>query len=318
MAMNFYRKLGKTKYTVSALCYGVLTIGPTQRNLPLAEGVSLLRYGLDLGVNFFDTAEMYGTYSYIRQALKGVTQEVVVSTKSYAATAEEMKRSVEKARKEMDFPTIPLFLLHEQESEATLRGHRGALDYLLEAKEKGLVGAVGLSTHHIAGVRAGAAHPEIEVIHPLYNYKGWGIRDGTAAEMREAIDLARQMGKGVYLMKTLAGGHLSTEPATALRKAAELLGVSSVAIGMQSKAEIDYNLAVLKGETPSPDLEKSVRARSRRLHIEFWCEGCGRCIDRCPFGALSLSNGKAVVHHDLCLTCGYCSGVCEVMALKII
>lgn len=316
--MDFYRRLGNTEYKVSALCYGVLTIGPTQRNFSLAEGVSLLRYGMELGINFFDTAEIYGTYPYIRQALKGASQEVVVATKSYAATREEMKRSVEKARREMDLPTIPLFLLHEQESESTLRGHHGALDYLLEAKIKGLVGAVGLSTHHIAGVRAGAAHPEIDVIHPLYNYKGWGIRDGKAEEMQEAIELARQMGKGVYLMKALAGGHLSAEPAKALGRALELPGISSVAIGMQSRAEIDYNLAVIRGEDPPTDLEMSVQSHSRQLHIESWCEGCGRCVARCPFGALTLSDGHALVNHDLCMRCGYCSGVCEVMALKII
>src|SRR5690554_4091738 len=315
---SFYRRLGNTEYKVSALCYGVLTIGPMQRNLPLAEGVSLLRQALDLGINFFDTAEIYETYPYIRQALKGVDQEVVVATKSYAATKEEMSKSLEKARKELDLPTIPLFLLHEQESEATLRGHWAALDFLLEAKAQGKVGAVGLSTHHIAGVRAGACHPEVDVIHPLFNYKGWGIQDGGFHEMKEAIELGVQMGKGIYLMKVLAGGHLSIDPAKAIKSVQCIPGVSSMAIGMQTREEIEYNLALVKGETPAVELKKRVCARSKRLHIEFWCEGCGRCVDRCPFQALALIEGKARVNQDLCMTCGYCSGVCEVMALKII
>ena len=51
-------------------------------------------------------------------------------------------------------------------SPATLRGHAPALEYLVEAKERGLVEAVGISTHTVAGVRAAAAHPQIEIISP--------------------------------------------------------------------------------------------------------------------------------------------------------
>lgn len=314
---NFYRDLGNTGYKVSTLCFGVLTIGPRQRNLPLGEGAALLRYALELGVNFFDTAELYETYPYIREALKSWTKETVITTKSYAVTAAEMRKSLERARREMQLDTIPVFLLHEQESAASLRGHRGALEYLLEAKEKGLVGAVGLSTHTVAGVRAGASHPGLDVIHPLYNYKGWGMRDGTPEEMREAILYAIQMGKGVYLMKALAGGELAPEAEKALRAALGVPGVSAVAVGMQTREEIEFNLQVVKGLTPADDLKEKVRSQPRKVHFESWCRGCGRCIARCPFDALSMKDGKPVVDYNACMTCGYCSEACEVLAIKI-
>ena len=47
-----YRTLGKTGLSVSHLCFGVLTIGPLQANLPLAEGVALLEYAASRGSIF--------------------------------------------------------------------------------------------------------------------------------------------------------------------------------------------------------------------------------------------------------------------------
>lgn len=317
VAKGFYRKLGNTRFRVSPLCFGTLTIGPRQKNLPLAEGTALLRYALDLGINFFDSAEIYDTYRYLRAVVKE-NSEVVVAAKSYAVTAAEMKASIEKARRELDMDCVPLFLLHEQESAATLRGHRGALDYLVEARAKGLVGAVGLSTHSVAGVRAGASCPEIEVIHPLYNLRGWGITDGGPVEMAEAIALALDMGKGIYIMKALAGGHLSLQAEKALRFALDLPGVSAVAVGMQSREEIAFNLALACGRTPSPALRRRISTRPRRLHIESWCRGCGRCVGRCPFGALQVIGDRVEVDKETCMTCGYCSEVCDLMAIKIL
>lgn|SRR5690554_406574 len=312
------RKLGNTDFWVSPLCFGTLTIGPRQKNFPPAEGEALIRYALDMGINFFDSAEIYGTYPYLRMALRGRRTDVVVAAKSYAVTAAEMKKSVEKARRELDMEMIPLFLLHEQESAATLRGHRGALEYLVEAKEKELVGAVGLSTHTVAGVRAGASRPEIDVIHPLYNLRGWGIQDGGPEEMAEAIALAVTMGKGIYLMKALAGGHLSGEAEKALRFALDLPGISAVAVGMQSREEIALNYQIACGGNPTPALREKVRTRPRRLFIESWCRGCGRCVKRCPFGALKLCNGKVQVDYQACLACGYCSEACDIMAIKVL
>ena len=66
-----YRLLGETKMEVSRLCFGALTIGSLQANLPLAEGAGVIRSALSQGVNFIDTAELYDTYKYIRQAIQG-------------------------------------------------------------------------------------------------------------------------------------------------------------------------------------------------------------------------------------------------------
>ena len=61
-------------------------------------------------------------------------------------TAAEMEQSLERALRGLGRDYIDIFMLHEQESSLTLRGHGGALDYLVRAKERGLVRAVGMST----------------------------------------------------------------------------------------------------------------------------------------------------------------------------
>ena len=64
--------LGKTGILVTPVAFGVMTIGYTQLDLPLDQGADLIRYALKKGINFFDTAQYYETYPYIKEALKDV------------------------------------------------------------------------------------------------------------------------------------------------------------------------------------------------------------------------------------------------------
>ncbi len=314
-----YRTLGKTGLRVSRLCFGVLTIGPLQANLPMAEGVALLEYAASRGVNFFDTAEDYRTYPYLRSFLRKVKGlPLVIASKSYAVTAQEMGASLDRARRELDRDYIDIFLLHEQESARTLQGHHQALEFLIESKEKGIVRAVGLSTHKVAGVRAVLDRPEIDVVHPLFNVRGLGILDGSREAMLDAIKSAWGQGKGIYLMKALGGGHLLHQAEQALGYAFGQECAASVAVGMQTRAEVECNVALASGLPVPENLQVAAARQDRRLHIEDWCEGCGQCAEICPQGALSLgADGKIHVTESLCLLCGYCAGVCPNFCVKV-
>ncbi len=118
-----YRILGNSKLRVSRLCFGSLTIGPLQANLGIAEGIAVIKTAFDMGVNFIDTAELYGTYDYIRKAVKGRREDIIISSKCYAYTREGAEKSLKKALDELDTDYIDIFSLHEQESEFTLQGH---------------------------------------------------------------------------------------------------------------------------------------------------------------------------------------------------
>ncbi|KKM09292.1 aldo/keto reductase [Clostridiales bacterium PH28_bin88] len=313
-----YIPLGQTDLVVSRLCFGALTIGPLQANLPLSEGSRVIRRAVELGVNFIDTAEIYGTYPYIRKAMEGIAGPVVIASKSYAYTREGMAQSLEQALVELDRDQIDIFLLHEQESVLTIKGHRPALEYLLEAKAAGIVRAVGISTHSVEAAMAAAEMPEVDVIHPLINRRGIGILKGDLEGMMVAVSRAKANGKGIYAMKAIGGGNLIGEVEEALRFAFDLPPVDAVAVGMKAVAEVEMNVALCEGRE-IPDLVRDrVSRQHRRLHIEEWCSGCGNCTQRCRYGALAVVEGRLAVDHEKCLLCGYCAGVCPEFCIKVV
>jgi len=311
-----YGPLGRTGITVSRLCFGALTISPLQADLPVPEAADVLRHAFDLGINFVDTAEIYRSYPQLREALKG-RPEVVLATKTYAYTAEGAERSLRLALEGVGRSWIDLFLLHEQE-ELTLDGHRPALEYFLRAKEKGLVRAVGFSTHSVAAVRKGLSMGEVDVIHPLMNRQGLGLTDGTAAEMFAAVEEAHRRGKGIYAMKTIGGGHLYADAEKAIGEIAGLPYVDAVAVGMKTSEEVELDWLVVRGLPVPDELRRRVAARPRRLLIEEWCQGCGECVKRCAHGALSIRDGRVAIDDSRCLLCGYCASVCRDFCLKVV
>jgi predicted aldo/keto reductase-like oxidoreductase len=294
-----------------------LAISPLQGRVTEGEGTSVLRYALEQGVNWIDTAEIYDNYSQIAEAIKG-HEDVRIISKSYSVTAAEMRQSIEKARTALNRDTLDFFLLHEQESALTLKGHSRAWEELLRAKEKGIVRWIGISTHAVAGVRAGALQPGLDVIHPILNYEGLGIIDGTLPEMLEAIAFAAELGIGIYAMKVFGGGHLAHDPEKAVDFVRNISGVQAMALGMSSREEVDYNLRLLAGKDIPTILRDKVRHRERKLYIADWCQGCGRCLEACPQGALELKDLVAVVDAKKCVLCGYCGRVCPHFCLKIV
>jgi aryl-alcohol dehydrogenase-like predicted oxidoreductase/NAD-dependent dihydropyrimidine dehydrogenase PreA subunit len=314
-----YRTLGQTGIKVSRLCFGALTIGPLQTNLSVREGARVVAQALAAGVNFIDTAELYYTYPYISEALKQTGGDAVIVSKSYAYTGGHMAESLAGALRELNRDYVDVFLLHEQESKQTIKGHWEALEYLIKAKEKGLVRAVGLSTHHVAGVLDAATIPEIDVIHPLINLTGIGIKDGTVDDMRRAITLAHAAGKGLYAMKALGGGHLLARKDEAFRYILAIPELAAVAVGMSSLAEVDYNTRVFAELPVEAALAGKVARQPRRLLIDEWCQGCGACVAGCKAGALRLAaDGRAAVTQEACTLCGYCAPLCPEFFIKVV
>lgn len=311
------RKLGATGFDVSRLCLGLLTLGPLQRSLPLAESEKVIAAALERGVNFFDTADLYNSYAYAAQAVR-LQRDVVICTKSYDYDAAGAEKSLERALREIGRDYVDIYMLHEQESRHTLRGHWEAVEYLLRMKEAGKIRAFGISTHRIEGVRDALDFPEIEVVFPLINVAGLGIEDGSRDEMAAAILAAHQAGKGVYAMKALGGGNLIGRREECLDYILSLDGIDAVAMGMQSVDEVVYNCLAFECREIPESLNKRLAKQPRKLCIDDWCEGCGACAARCSQGALSIVNNQAVVDPGRCLTCGYCAAACPLFCIKVI
>jgi aryl-alcohol dehydrogenase-like predicted oxidoreductase len=313
-----YDKLGKTGLKVSKLCFGSLTLGPLQANLSIEKAAELISLASDKGLNFIDTADLYGNYEHIRQGLKRSRNNWIISSKSYDYDKKGMEASLEKARREMDRDVIDIFMLHETESEHTIRGHWDAVDYLLEQKIKGTIKAVGVSTHRVEGVLGALKFDEIEVIHPIFNYKGLGIEDGDARSMEEALRKACSLGKGIFAMKPLGGGNLISTRTKAFEYLKDKHYVNSVAIGMQSEDELEYNCSMIQGEAIPDDISKSTADKTRSLHIDSWCDGCRSCVNVCGQNALIIKDGKAQVNKEKCILCGYCSASCPQFCIKVV
>ncbi len=302
---------------------GVLTIGNTQLDLDLEAGADIVRYAYDRGIRFFDTAQYYKTYSYMRQAFKdidmskGSPDRPVIASKCLDCSYEEMEYAINECLKELETDYIDIFLLHEVREDPDWDMRRGAWECLKDYKEKGVVGAIGVSTHHLDVVQKMASVPQCDVVFPLINYAGLGIRKGngpgTAEEMAKAISDCLSAGQGVFAMKAFGGGNLSENYIKALDYV-KSTGVHSIMVGMGKREEVDRLIDYAEGRLDPayrPDVSH------KRIHVDQGdCEGCGNCITRCPNKAIFRNgSGLADIDYDKCLTCGYCAPVCPVRAI---
>lgn len=314
-----YSILGNTGIKVSELNFGVLPMGPLQANMPVEEGAKIILTGLNAGINFLDTAQIYCTYPYIKEALRNYKSEVVIASKSHATGYQEMKEAVLEACREMEHDYIDIFHLHApREDKNVFQKRSGALSCLIDLKRDGLIRAIGVSTHAIEVVEKAAEVKEVDIVFPIINKIGLGIIGGSPEEMILAIKKVSAQGKGIYAMKALAGGYLINQLQDALEFVRNIVEIQSISVGMVHQRELEINLKIFENQILDPEgLIKETNSR-KRLLISNFCEGCGTCVKYCPNQALSLKGGKAVVDYNQCLTCGYCVPHCPLFALRIV
>ena len=314
------QKLGKTGIEVSLLGLGTLTMSPMQRGLDVAAGADVILHALAQGITFIDTAQMYGSYPQVAAALrlwKGPAP--VVASKSAANTRDAMQAALEECMQKTGLSKIDVFLLHAVRDAADLEARREALAYLREAREKGLIRAVGASSHSARTIELLAETDGIEVLHPMYNRDGIGILDATIDEMTDILRRARDRGIGIYAMKPLGGGHLRNDAAAALRWLFASHAVDAAVVGMTSKDEVDMNVRLARNEAVDDNFARQVAGRERRLFINTGiCINCNACVKTCQQNALQPGEKSPVIDHALCVLCGYCAPVCPKFAIRIV
>jgi predicted aldo/keto reductase-like oxidoreductase len=300
---------------------GVLTVGRTQLDYSIADGAEIVRYALERGITFLDTAEYYETYPQIARALAGrlsTDEPPVIASKSLKKDYKGMLAAVEDYRKTFDRDCVDIFLLHEVREAPDFESRAGAWECLSDLKAKGIIRAIGISTHHVDVAELNAGLAESDILFPLINKYSIGIRHGSGAgtkeDMAAAIKLNGERGKGVFAMKAFGGGNYVADYTAALGYVRDLPGITSIMVGLGSHEEVDRLAEYAEGrlaEDYTPDISK------KRMQIDAGdCEGCGACITRCPNKAIRMTGAHyAEIDHTICLTCGYCAPVCPTRAL---
>jgi aryl-alcohol dehydrogenase-like predicted oxidoreductase len=234
-------ELGRSGLKVSRLAFGTGYL-----DAPLGAGARLLLEAHALGINFWDTSDDYGTHPHVRRALREVGRgDVVIASKTYAATAVGARRSVTRALREIGVDTIDLFLLHAVDTVQELATKQAALEALVQARDTGLLRAVGVSSHSRAVLRRLLGLADVDVALVVVNRTGAWMKDATPRQMRPVIRDLYRSGRGVYGMKALGSGEITgARVSPALRWAFRFPWIHSLCIGMTSTEELRANVAL--------------------------------------------------------------------------
>lgn len=311
--------LGKTGIEVTELCFGALPMGPLQKDIEVEKCAQIVEAALKSGINFIDTAQAYETYEPIRIAMERTGIRPVLASKSMQKTYEGMEAAVNEALSKLGIDHIDIFFLHAaRNGERTFEDFKDAFRCLKDMKAAGKIRAVGVSTHCVCTVNQAADMEDIDVVFPLINKIGRGVIGGTKEDMESAMIRASKAGKGIYIMKSLAGGNLINDYDDAMKYVRGIGDGFSIALGMVSVEEVEFNVRYFNGEDINT-LPETVKASKSFSVIKGVCKGCGVCIAACPNKAISIdTDTKALIDVEKCLTCGYCTPICPEFAIRML
>jgi aryl-alcohol dehydrogenase-like predicted oxidoreductase len=262
-------RLGKTGLMVTRSAFGAL---PIQR-LSAEEAVSLLRAALDGGINFFDTARAYtDSESKLGAAFSGRRDEVIIATKSHAATGEELTKDLLTSLSELRTDHVDVYQLHFAKKCHAPGEPDGLYDAVVRAKSEGKVLHIGLTTHRLDVALTAARSGFYETLQ-------FPLSCLSSEKDLEVVELCRAGDIGFIAMKALSGG-LITDAEASLAWMKQHDNVVPI-WGIQRKSELDEFLEL---ERRGVRLDDDIRTRIEKVRSELsgnFCRGCGYCLP-CP------------------------------------
>lgn len=207
-----YRRLGKTGYDVSAISFGAWAIGGTWGAVNDEDSLAALHRALDLGINLFDTADVYGdghSEQLIARLRRERDEPFYVATKAgrrldpHVAggyTRENLRAFVERSLRNLEVDALDLLQLHCPPPEVIERDEvYGILDGF---KQEGLLRAYGVSVETVGEALAATEHEGVATIQIIFN----AFRLKPAEEFFAA---ARERDVGILARVPLASGLLT-------------------------------------------------------------------------------------------------------------
>ncbi len=240
-------KLGPMGIPVTRLAMGTGSNGyggtsAQTRQLGLQGLANLLKMGYDHGVTFWDTADQYGSHPHCREALKTVPRDkVTILSKTHAVTATQMRADLDRYLRELDTDYIDIMLLHCMEDPNWPTTHRGAMDVISEAREKGVIRSHGTSCHSLGALRAAAASDWVQVDLARINPAG-AVMDADTPTVLAVLREMKAKGKGIIGMKLLGAGKLADHADECFQWNLAQDCVDCFTLGMESPAQLQSAL----------------------------------------------------------------------------
>jgi len=206
------RKLGTQGLSVSAMGLGCMGMTFAYGAANEAEGIATIHRALDLGINFLDTAEVYGPYTNERlvgRALRGRREGVIVATKfgfrigggirGVDGTPENVKRVANESLARLGIETIDLYYQHRRDPSVPIEETIGAMKELIDEGKVRYLGLSEVSPETLR--RANASHP-ISALQSEYSL--WERRIE-----KEILPAACELGIGLVPYSPLGRGFLT-------------------------------------------------------------------------------------------------------------
>jgi 1-deoxyxylulose-5-phosphate synthase len=254
--------LGKTGIKLSRLGFGCGTnSGNMQRELGHGKFNELIRYAYDQGITYFDTADSYGTHTWVAEAIKDIPREkLYIQSKimpmggfgGFGDDSENALHILNRFRKELNMDYIDTVLLHCQISPDWDEQTKRLRDGLEEAKQKKIIRAHGVSCHSLAATMKAASLNWVDVNLVRVNPQGVNIDSqemsvfGQSSEsdfpaVVEQLKIMKKNGHGVIGMKLIGEGVFQNieDRRKAFTWAMQSNLVDAVVVGMKNRAEID-------------------------------------------------------------------------------
>ena len=262
-----YRILGKTGLKVSRMGFGGI---PIQRID--AEGTKKLIASLHAaGVNYIDTARGYTvSEEYLGYALEGIRKDFVLATKSMARTKEAMAKDIDISLKNLRTDYIDLYQVHNPtpaELEQVV-APGGALEALIEARDAGKIGHIGITLHPVGMFESALELPWVETIMFPYNI--------VETQAKACISKCAEKNIGFICMKPLAGGAIE-DARLALRYIADNDDITVIIPGMADITEVEQNISAICDGSPLTQEELlGIQTVRNELGTNF-CRRCNYC-----------------------------------------
>jgi hypothetical protein len=312
-------KLGKTGLEVTEIGLGGIPL----TRMGMDEAVSLIRHCVSQGINFFDTAYMYGiSQDMMGEGLLPVRKKVILATKSIKRDAGECEREFYESLEKLKTDYVDLFQFHNVSKDGEMEeilAPGGAYEFALKAKEKGQIRHIGFSSHHPDHAIACCQTGKFETVQFPFNFLEAepGLRVFAAAEKQEM---------GLIGMKPLGGGLLNRADLCFrfLQSHPNVLPIP----GIQDQKEIDEILALYRDRRPLDQKdEQDIQAFKDSLGTRF-CNRCGYCMpctvgidiprvmlfkttgSNFPFEQVKPLYQEPMAQVDECIECGECLTKC--------